>query len=43
MENVVAPPRPIEMPKPGTVAECHMRAWFSIATTPRPRINLACT
>ena len=32
--NVVAPPRPNEVPRPGTVEECHMRAWFSIATAP---------
>ena len=28
--NVVAPPRPKLVPRPGTVAECQMRAWFSI-------------
>ena len=27
---VVAPPRPNEVPRPGTVAECQIRAWFSI-------------
>ena len=32
--NVVATPRPNEVPIPGTVAECHMRAWFSICTAP---------
>jgi hypothetical protein len=32
--NVVAPPRPNEVPRPGTVLECHMRAWFSIDTAP---------
>jgi hypothetical protein len=32
--NVVAPPRPKEAPKLGTVALCHMRAWFSICTAP---------
>jgi hypothetical protein len=26
MAKVVAPPRPIEMPRPGTVAECQIRA-----------------
>ena len=31
---VVAPPRPNEVPRPGTVAECQMRAWFSICTAP---------
>ena len=28
--NVVAPPRPNEVPKLGTVEECQIRAWFSI-------------
>jgi len=32
--NVVAPPRPNEVPRLGTVDECHMRAWFSTCTTP---------
>jgi hypothetical protein len=32
--NVVAPPRPNEVPRPGTVAECQMRAWFSIWIAP---------
>ena len=32
--KVVAPPRPNEVPRPGTVELCHMRAWFSICTTP---------
>ena len=27
--NDVAPPRPSEVPRPGTVDECQMRAWFS--------------
>ena len=31
---VVAPPRPNEVPRPGTVDECHMRAWFSIWIAP---------
>jgi hypothetical protein len=31
----VAPPRPKEVPRPGTVAEFHMRAWFSIWMAPR--------
>ena len=31
--KVVAPPRPNEVPRPGTVL-CHMRAWFSICTAP---------
>ena len=33
--NVVAPPRPKLVPRPGTVAECHIRAWFSIWMAPR--------
>jgi hypothetical protein len=32
--NVVAPPRPKLVPRLGTVAECQMRAWFSICTAP---------
>jgi hypothetical protein len=32
--NVVAPPRPNEVPRPGTVEECHIRAWFSTDTAP---------
>ncbi len=27
--KLVAPPRPNEAPRPGTVELCHMRAWFS--------------
>jgi hypothetical protein len=30
----VAPPRPNEVPRLGTVELCHMRAWFSTATMP---------
>ena len=30
----VAPPRPNEDPRLGTVEECQMRAWFSIWTAP---------
>jgi hypothetical protein len=30
----VAPPRPNDVPRPGTVELCHMRAWFSICTAP---------
>jgi hypothetical protein len=30
----VAPPRPNEAPRPGTVELCHIRAWFSICTAP---------
>ena len=32
--DIVAPPRPTEVPRPGTVEECHIRAWFSICTAP---------
>jgi hypothetical protein len=32
--NVVAPPRPNEVPRLGTVELCHMRAWFSTWTIP---------
>ena len=32
--NVVAPPRPNEVPRLGTVELCHIRAWFSTWTTP---------
>ena len=32
--NVVAPPRPKLVPRPGTVAECQIRAWFSIWIAP---------
>src|SRR5204863_236038 len=39
--GVVLPPRPNETPRPGTVAECHIRAWFSIRTTPIIRFTLA--
>ena len=33
--KVVAPPLPKLVPRPGTVEECHMRAWFSICIAPR--------
>ncbi len=33
--NVVAPPRPKLVPRPGTVEECQIRAWFSIWIAPR--------
>jgi metal-sulfur cluster biosynthetic enzyme len=33
--KVVAPPLPNDVPKLGTVEECHMRAWFSIWMAPR--------
>ena len=32
--KLVAPPRPKLVPRPGTVAECHIRAWFSIWMAP---------
>ena len=32
--NPVAPPRPKLVPRPGTVAECQIRAWFSICIAP---------
>ena len=32
--DCVAPPRPNEAPRLGTVAECQIRAWFSIWTAP---------
>ena len=32
--KVVAPPRPNDAPRPGTVELCHMRAWFSIWIAP---------
>ena len=32
--KLVAPPRPKLVPRPGTVAECHIRAWFSIWIAP---------
>ena len=32
--KVVAPPRPKLVPRPGTVAECQIRAWFSIWIAP---------
>ncbi len=30
----VAPPRPKEVPRLGTVEECHIRAWFSTWIAP---------
>ena len=36
---VVAPPRPNEVPRPGTVELCHIRAWLLIATMPRPPVK----
>src|SRR5213593_692169 len=40
---VVAAPRPSRVPKPGTLELCQIRAWFSIATTPRPRMSFCWT
>ena len=37
--KLVAPPRPNEVPRPGTVELCHMRAWFSIETAPAAEKN----
>ena len=37
--EVVAPPRPNEVPRLGTVDVCHMRAWFSTWTTPSAVIS----
>ena len=36
---VVAPPRPNEVPRPGTVELCHIRAWLLMQTMPRPAVN----
>ena len=36
---VVAPPRPKEVPRPGTVLLCHIRAWLDMQTIPRPRVK----
>ena len=36
---VVAPPRPNEVPRPGTVELCHIRAWLLSATMPSPPVN----
>jgi hypothetical protein len=36
---VVAPPRPSRAPRPGTVEECQIRAWFSTATMPSPAVK----
>jgi len=35
--KVVEPPRPKLTPRPGTVEECQIRAWFSIYRTPSER------
>src|SRR5438094_789219 len=36
---VVAPPRPKEVPRPGTVLLCHIRAWLDTQTMPRPPVK----
>ena len=36
---VVAPPRPNEVPRPGTVEECQMRAWLLTQTIPMPPVK----
>jgi hypothetical protein len=36
---VVAPPRPNDVPRPGTVELCHMRAWLLTQTMPRPPVK----
>ena len=36
---VVAPPRPNEVPRPGTVELCHIRAWLLMQTIPRPPVK----
>ena len=33
-KEVVAPPLPYVMPRPDTVEECHIRAWFVTRTRP---------
>ena len=43
MEMVVAPPRPNEVPRPGTVAECQIRAWFSSQISPSAAQSLRWT
>jgi hypothetical protein len=37
---VVAPPRPNDVPRPGTVEECQMRAWLLTQTMPIPPVNI---
>ena len=36
---VVAPPRPNEVPRPGTVELCHIRAWLLTQLMPKPAVN----
>ena len=40
---VVAPPRPSEVPRPGTVELCQIRAWFSSQIRPSARQSLSWT
>ena len=37
--DMVAAPRPKEVPKLGTEEECQILAWFSIFTIPSPPLN----
>ncbi len=37
--DIVAAPRPKEVPRLGTEDECQMRAWFSTLTIPNPPLN----
>src|SRR5438270_12409299 len=37
--NVVAPPRPNDVPRPGTVELCHIRDWFAIGTDRTPPLK----
>ena len=37
--DMVAAPRPKEVPRLGTEDECQMRAWFSTLTIPNPPQN----
>ena len=41
MKWFVIAPRPKEAPRPGTVEECHRRAWCSRKTMPADRASLA--
>ncbi len=36
---VVAPPRPNEVPRPGTVELCHILAWLLMQFIPSPAAN----
>src|SRR6266702_8669981 len=37
--KVVAPPRPNDVPRPGTVELCHIRAWLLTQTMPNPPVK----